>query len=106
MECVKVQLKHTHLASVRKDLLAEFRRRFEVVNYLAWVRGMASVIYGVELNGPPDIQRLAQAIDKDYYRDIGEWLSELMRNALIQGNRYPLCQHQPAAYTTTPDDAR
>ena len=81
-EKVRVFINGIHLAVLDRDLVIEFRHRFQIINFVAWAKQQAYDEYDIELEGPNDVAALRTAVKAEHYGNIGNWLTSIMRSEL------------------------
>ena len=84
---VRVFIGETHLALLNRDLVYEFRRKYDILNYVAWVRELAFETYDVELYTPESVDELKAAVKADHFGNIGAWLSHVMMSQLASSTQ-------------------
>ena len=83
---VKVIMFQKHIAYVNHELTLLFRTRLHIVNFTSWVQQQANACFGIALTGPNDLELLREAVEANFYDDIGDWLQDRMRHALQENN--------------------
>ena len=75
----KIFVNRLHFASVREDLLIEFRRKKGILKFQPWLKEIIFQEFGIHLHDKKSIEELNEVLDALYYDDVGEWLQEYMR---------------------------
>lgn len=83
IERTKIFVNRCHFASVRSDLLLDFRQANGIINFQPWLRKTVHEEFGIMLSDKESIMRLDEMVVSQYYDNIGDWLQDYMRKNLL-----------------------
>jgi len=83
IERTKIFVNRFHFASVRSDLLLDFRQANGIINFQPWLRKTVHEEFGIMLSDKESIAQLDEVVVSRYYDNIGDWLQEYMRRDLL-----------------------
>ena len=78
----RVIIDRHHVATVNGELCVAFQQKYNIHSYSAWLKNLIYEKFGYHL-GDPELPPLIDGMLKsEYYRSLGEWVDDVMRQAM------------------------
>ena len=80
MKCKKITVLNMHLCYLPENLISEFKEVTPDITLNSWIKRNIKKQFNITIKSIDDIKDLQNECNKLFYKDVGEWIGELLRN--------------------------